>query len=326
MLMRFINLNLGTWNLKFLSTLLAILLCGLVWGQDFYRDKIAHLKSQLAITTDPEERIYLREQIEDVQRQIRDRRDRQEMDFEQQLNHIRSGMIADDQRSVVAMAHVKLDKALYAFLQTDFMKEYKNLKIEAESLAATFKARASQLPPSTVSRVKQGYTEVSDGFNQFIIEVKRDFLNRKKLKLIKNDKEMYVNSLQYRLQNLKHQYAQDFERVVAEATGSDLYAAVPLAAIFGLIKLAKDFTEFLITSSYEAKRVKEDHLNQYLIEPYRFRSWFEIEMLEGDVFHQDQMPPPYREPEPEDIDEMDPFEYDVDAPSLSRKKPKKKKE
>ncbi len=244
--------------------------------------------------------------------------------FEEQLTHIRGIMVDRDEQAVIGQSQKEVDKALYGFLRTEFMLQYKDLKIEAESLAATFKAQANRIPPQDVARVKIAYTRIADQFNRLLVDIKRDFMDRKKMKLIRTNKEVYANSLQYRLRELQDGYSQDFERVAAEVTGSDMYAAVPLAAIFGLIKLAKDFTEFIIRSNYEARRVKEEHLNQYLLEPYRFRSWFEIEMLEGDIYN--SMDTEYNDPlqqqegDDENWEEMDPFDMEIDAPSLSRKR------
>ncbi len=300
-------------------------------AQSFEDDKIRYLEGRMADAFDEEERLDIREQIEQLREQknqkIINTEDRNDLTFERRLDQIRGVMVDRDEQAVVGMAHVKLDKALYGFLQTDFMKEYKSLKLEAESLAATFKAQATQIPPADVAKVKRGYTRVAEDFNRFLIEMKRDFMDKKKLKLIRTNREMYANSLQYKLRDLKDSYSQDFERVVAEVTGSDMYAAVPLAAIFGLIKLAKDFTEFIVRSNYEARRVKEEHLNSYLVEPYRFRDWFEIEILEGDLYNSYEANDNFNEFQQEeenyeDFEEMDPFEYDVDAPSLSRKRKK----
>ena len=105
------------------------------------------------------------------------------------------------------------------------------------------------------------------------------------MKMIRFNKDVYANSLQFRLRELQDLYSHDFERVVAEVTGSDEYSAIPLAAILSLIRLAQDFTEYLINANYEARRVKEEHLNQYLVEPHRFRDWVEIEMIEGDIYN-----------------------------------------
>ncbi len=300
-------------------------------AQSWQQDKIKLLQQELTFAESDYERVEIRREIAELRSGLVDERNQRkfsrDQDFSTRLDYVRGVMVSNDERAAVGMAHMKVDKALYAFLQTDFMKEYKTLKLEAESLAATFKAQAAQMPPTDVAKVKRGYSKITEDFNRFIIEIKRDFLDRKKLKLIRTNKEMYANSLQYKLRDLKDGYSQDFERVVAEVTGSDMYAAVPIAAIFGLIQLAREFTEFIVRSNYEARRVKEEHLNQYLVEPYRFRNWFEIEMLEGDIYNQFDSSQDFEtdmngmEEDVEDsFENLEPFEYDVDAPSLSRKR------
>lgn len=207
--------------------------------------------------------------------------------FAANLEHVRGVMTdrANQQNAIVAKQFMKLDKTLHGFLQTEFMLKFRELKIEAEALASTFKAQANHIPPQDVAKVKRAYIKIADQFNLQLVEIKRDFLDKKKMKMIRFNKDVYANSLQYRLRELQDIYSHDFERVVAEITGSDEYSAIPLAAIFSLIKLAQDFTEYLINANYEARRVKEEHLNQALIEPYRFRDWVEIEMIEGDIYN-----------------------------------------
>ena len=249
------------------------------------------------------------------------------MSFEEQLIHVRGIMVERDAQAAAAESHKKIDKALHGFLQTEFMQKYRELKVEAESLVAAFKTQAGQIPPQDVARVKKAYDRISYQFNNQLVEIKRDFLDRKKLKLIKNNKEMYSNSLQYKLRELKDEFSQEFEVVVADVTGSDMYAAVPLGAILGLIKLAADFTDFLIRSGYEARRIKEEHLTQFLIEPYRFKGWEEIMMLEGEMYPSDMM---NEESYPgvdgeEYVDEIDPFEEEIPVDSLMPGKPTKKK-
>lgn len=207
--------------------------------------------------------------------------------FETNLNYVRGVMTerSNQQQAIVARQYNQLDKTLHGFLQTEFMLKFRELKIEAEALASTFKAQANHIPPQDVAKVKRAYIKIADEFNRQLVEIKRDFLDRKKMKMIRFNKDVYANSLQYRLRELQDLYAHDFELVVAEITGSDEYSAIPLAAILSLIRLAQDFTEYLINANYEARRVKEEHLNQFLIEPYRFRDWVEIEMIEGDIYN-----------------------------------------
>ncbi len=204
--------------------------------------------------------------------------------FDNNLQYVRGVMVERDERAIAAASHQILDKTLHQFLQTEFMLRFRELRLEAESLAATFKALSYNLPPREVARVRKAYTEIADAFNLQLVEIKRDFLDRKKMKMIRFNQEMYSNSLQYRLRELKDLFAHDFERVIAEVTGSEVYAAIPLAAILSMVKLAQDFTEYLINASYEARRVKEEHLNLHLLEPFRFRSWVEIEMIEGNMY------------------------------------------
>jgi hypothetical protein len=235
-------------------------------------------------------------------------------EFDQQLSYVRGVMVERDERAFVAASQNKLDKTLHGFLQTEFMLKFRDLKIEAESLAATFKAQANNIPPAEVAKVKKAYIKVADQFNLQLVEIKRDFLDKKQMKMIRFNKEVYANSLQYKLRELKDVFSHDFEMVVAEVTGSDMYSAIPLAAILGLIKLAQDFTEYLISASYEAKRVKEEHLNQFLIEPYRFRDWVEIETIEGDIFNNYMNNDMMDQSIDENPEDMDPFIEEPEAP------------
>ena len=305
-----------------LILLLLVSLAQISQGQDLQRDKIARLERELREESDPELRFAIREEIESLQEEMRVVREIKDLDFDRRLDYIRSGLIADDEQSMVAMAHTKVDKALFAFLQTDFMKKYKDLQIEAESLAGAFKTSASQFTPDEVAKVKLAYTKISEEFNRFILDLKGDFMDSKKLRLIRSNSDMYTNSLQFKINELQRSYSENFERVVAEVTGSDTYAAIPIAAIFSLIKLAKDFTDYLIRASYEARRVKEEHLNIYLVEPYSFKPWIDIEILEAGVFEYEE----YDQISDQDplVDDMNPFEDDDEQGSPLKKTSQKK--
>ncbi len=311
-----------------ITILILFLLLGHAWhshAQSVSEQRILELELALMESPDPETRARIMGEIETIKREAKQaprlRRDQEVQSFENDLSYFRGVLAESDEMAIVAMQHKNVDKALHAFLQTDFMRKYRDLKIEAESLAATFKAQSMQLSPKDVAKVKVAYTHVADQFNRFLVEIKRDFMDRKKLKDIRNRKEWYANSLQFQLRELQDSYSQDFERVVAEVSGSDMYA-MPIASILALVKLAKDFTEYLVRAHYEARRVKEEHLNQFLLEPYSFRSWFEIEMLEANIYNDFEGPNNMYSEQDEPLEEdMNPFEdEEVDAPSLSRKR------
>ena len=244
------------------------------------------------------------------------------LSFDDKLRYVREILVEGDERATTARSHKKTDEALEGFLNTEFMKKFKEIKLEAESLAATFKAHAPMLSPDDVRRVRIAYGHIADKFNMQLLDIKKDMMDRKTQKLIRTHPEMYSNSLQYKLSELKDDYSQDFEKVVAEVTGSDSYSAIPLVAIFGLIKLAVDFTNYIAMANFESRRVKEEILEFRLIEPYSFRNWDDILVSEGDIYNQ-AMDDNYDNPVADDLfDPSNPFEDDKETNSS---KPKRKK-
>lgn len=97
--------------------------------------------------------------------------------FETNLNYVRGVMTerSNQQQAIVAKQFNKLDKTLHGFLQTDFMLKFRELKIEAEALASTFKAQANRIKPQEVARVKRAYIKIADEFNRQLVEIKGIF-------------------------------------------------------------------------------------------------------------------------------------------------------
>lgn len=251
--------------------------------------------------------------------------------FNTDLQETRTYLEYQDDQVMRAKNHKKLDRGLEGFLQTEFMTKYKDLRLDVESLAATFKAHAQNLPPKDVARVRKSYIGLAERFNMFLFDIKKDFLDRKKLKDISRNPEWYGASLELQLRDLKDLYSQDFAKVVADVTGSDEYSATPIMAIFGIIKFAVDFSDYLAKMSYAKKQIKEEYLNEFLIEPYRFKNWEEIETIEGDVFSDGNRGnddggdyDDYNDSDSDSFDEMDPFAEDPDESYDSLPAPKKK--
>lgn len=221
----------------------------------------------------------------------------EKMSFEETLFNMKEIMSTSDEQAATTRRQAKLDAALVGFLETDFMTKYKAIKLEAESLVATFKAHQQEFSPNDVTKVRKSYTAIADKFNLQLRTIKYDFLTKSKLKMIRKYPEMYSGNLENALRDLKDEYSQTFERDVADVTGSDTYAAGPLVAIFGIIKLAVEFTDYLTRVRYDARRMKEEHLDMYFIEPFRFRPWEEIEIGEGDIYKTKEEEENYEEEE-----------------------------
>ena len=109
---------------------------------------------------------------------------------------------------------------------------------------------------------------------------------------------------------------------MAEVTGDEVHAAGPLFAILGLVKLTGELANYIARSSFNARQVKEEHLNQFLIEPYSFKSWEEIEVVEGDIYNRSDNDDESESYDNSEGDEdMDPF---GEGKSKSKKKKRKK--
>lgn len=197
--------------------------------------------------------------------------------FDETLVQMREVMLFEDERAETARSHIKIDEALQAFLDTDFMKKYKEIRLESESLVSTFKAHTAEFSPEDIAEVKKAYIRTADQFNALMLEIKKDLLDKQKIKYIKKYPDLYSASMELRLRDLQDEYTQTFERSVAEVTGSDAYSAIPIAAIISLVKLGIDLTNYLVRSGFESKKIKEEHLNIFLIEPYKFKDWESIE-------------------------------------------------
>ena len=254
-------------------------------------------------------------------------------EFDNNLREARDYFQNQDDQARIARTHKKIDQGLQGFLETEFMTKFKDMRLEMESLAASFKAYSETLKPEEVIRVKKAYVKVSDNCNELLHDIKRDFLDGKKLKHIRKYPEMYSASLELKLRELQDDYSRDFQKVIADITGSDQYSAGPFMAIFGIIQFAVDFTNYLARVRYDNRRVKEEHLEMYFIEPYRFRSWDEIEIISANIYGNDADAPmdegydnyDYEEnnevPQNGGKEEINPFEEE----GVESLKPKKKK-
>ena len=250
--------------------------------EEFRRQEEQYRRSEIDYLRQEEQ--YRRSEI-DFQRSERERK-RSEVEYT--FNEIeRTFNFRESGEALNSLAYKNVDKALYGFLQTDFMRRFRDLKFNAENEVGRFKSLSNQLEPEQVARVKSAYTKIAHQFNQELEAIKRDFLDRKKMKLIKNNKEMYTNSLRYRFQELQDDYSQNFLRILVETTGDDRYASATLAAIFGLIRLTRDITNFLLEAKHNARMIKEEHLNRFLIEPHSFKPWYEVEMINANMGYGD---------------------------------------
>lgn len=177
-----------------------------------------------------------------------------------------------------AQPNKKVGPALSKFLNTEFMVKYRDLRISAESAALNVQSNQGGLQPSEVYRLRSAYDQTASRANQLLENIKQDFLNAKKLKSIAEFPEMYSDGLRYKLQELADFYSANFQQALADASVSkeDVDGSAILLLVVELIGLTKGLTNYFAEIKREARQYTEAHLQENLVQPYRWRYWDEL--------------------------------------------------
>lgn len=177
-----------------------------------------------------------------------------------------------------AQPNKKVGPALSKFLHTEFMVTYRDLRIGAESAAIGVQSRKDEIKPADLIRLRTAYDQTATRANQLIEGVKQDFLNAKKLKSIAEFPDMYSDGLRFKLQELSGFYATHFQQTLADAAvdNADVDGSAVLLLVIELIGLTKGLTSYFAEIKREARQYTEAHLQEHLVQPYRWRYWDEL--------------------------------------------------
>jgi hypothetical protein len=175
-----------------------------------------------------------------------------------------------------AQPNKKVGPALSKFLNTEFMTKFRDLRIQAESAAISAQSRKDELKPADFMRLRSAYDQTASRANGLIENVKQDFLNQKKLKSIAQFPDMYADGLRYKLQDLSDFYTANFQQVLADAEVKDVDGSAVLLLVVELISLSKGLTDYFAAIKRESRQYTEAHLQENLVQPYRWRYWDEM--------------------------------------------------
>lgn len=171
-----------------------------------------------------------------------------------------------------AQANGKVSPALTNFKETEFMKKFQDLRIEAESTVRTINERQDEFEPATLNKLRTYYDQTADRANNVMDGVKNDFLSKKKLKMIVEFPDMYSEGLQFKLNELSDFYSNNFQQTLADAQVIEEDGSV-LLLIVELVSLTKGLVDYYSAIKKEARRYNESYLNQHLVAPYRWKTW-----------------------------------------------------
>ena len=166
--------------------------------------------------------------------------------------------------------------ALQNFLQTNFMQQFQDIRIQAEAQVRTFTQQAGQYQPQDVARVQIAYDQTAQRFNQLLEMVKQDFMDTGKLKYISKYPDSYSAGLELEIHKLSDFYSKNFQQALADVTGNQMDGSPLLILLFDLVKFTGSAVSHFVQIRREARTYNDQYLNRYFIAPNRFKTWREL--------------------------------------------------
>lgn len=185
-------------------------------------------------------------------------------------------------QSLNLSAQKKVDVALKNLLDSEFMIKYKDMKTEVEATAMHFKSIQSQFSLKEIMQVRRSYNTTIYHFNQVLEDIKKDMLDRKKMRSISKIPEDYAKSLELDMYELANTHAAKFHQVVSDITQDEVDGSaflITLTQIFGLTNTIVSQITRMVQSS---RQYSESYLNDNLMNPYQIPDW---ENVGGDNQH-----------------------------------------
>ncbi|HEY4655384.1 MAG TPA: hypothetical protein VIH22_12770 [Cyclobacteriaceae bacterium] len=167
--------------------------------------------------------------------------------------------------------------ALKSLQGTAFFNEYRELQERSQTAVKNFKLIQDRYSKEEVDNVIYAYNSSADYFNAALENIKADLLNKEKRRYLITYPESYSKQVEADLYRAKEYYANTFQKEVTALTNGQITGAALVALLPQVIKYAKLAIELIRTVDSQIKKMNETILDQYLIQPYRFKSWDEIQ-------------------------------------------------
>ena len=165
---------------------------------------------------------------------------------------------------------------LNQFLNTDFITKYDEAKTKAEQSVIDFKRIQGEFSQEDITAVMDAYNASAERFNQILYKIKDDLLDRQKRKFIIQYPDDYARQIEGELSRAKEFYANNYQRKLVEVTDGRITGMPLLILLPEIIKYGKIAFQIFQSIKAEMKKYNEAMLDEYLIQPYRLRSWNEL--------------------------------------------------
>jgi hypothetical protein len=169
--------------------------------------------------------------------------------------------------------------ALGVFLNTPFFDEFQQSRDRAEETVMQFKAKAEleSYEEDSIVMVAELYNASAEMFNRVLYSIKNDMLIKEKRNYLVNYPDSYSKQVEKGLDDARDYYDATFRSKVAQMTEGEITGSAFLTLIPQLIEVCNTAFQMLSTVKAQIRKFNSDLLDVSMIEPYRFRTWDEIQ-------------------------------------------------
>ena len=166
--------------------------------------------------------------------------------------------------------------ALRSLQETQFFNEFKELRERSQASVKNFKVIQGRYSKEQVDNVIYAYNSSADYFNAALLNIKADLMQKEKRKYLINYPDSYSKQVEADLYRAKEYYANTFQKEITELTDGQITGAALLTLLPQIIKYTQLAIEVIKKMDNEIKKMNEAILDQYLVQPYKFKRWDEI--------------------------------------------------
>ena len=169
---------------------------------------------------------------------------------------------------------VAVGNAIQKFKTSDFMVRFSDFKNQMETDARDFLSRQNAYSVKDVRRVQMAYDKTGAKFNQIMLEIKQDFMDKEKVKMINKFPDMYANGLKGKIDGLEDFYKANFQQTLMDVTEKD--GSALLLVLMDLIKTAGELSQYFKNAKFEKQYMNDQYIQQNLVVPNRLPTWLEV--------------------------------------------------
>lgn len=167
--------------------------------------------------------------------------------------------------------------ALQSLQNTQFFTEYKELRARSESAVKNFKLIQNRFSEEEIANVAYAYNSSAEYFNAALRNIKADLMQKEKRKYLINYPESYSKQVEADLYRAKEYYANTFQKEITSLTNGQITGSALITLLPQILKYAQLAIQVMKEVDSQIKKMNEAVLDQYLVEPYRFKNWDEIQ-------------------------------------------------